>query len=189
MFDSETHCLHFLFSSYIFGEDVSFGGVFRCTVGLADQFGKSRVFNTPLCEQVFFVLVLSMNYWLSWLVRREKEVIPRFLEEKSCILSGLVDDVQLFSLKRCLLLVINTKVWCFLSFFVYHSFLISFINEKYFTDNVWFVASLSTLFDWALANFCLSYNVQRWKQIRNPKTIRMQGIVGFGIGLAAMVST
>ncbi|KAI7752242.1 hypothetical protein M8C21_023163 [Ambrosia artemisiifolia] len=37
--------------SYIFGEDVGFGGVFRCTTGLADQFGKHRVFNTPLCEQ------------------------------------------------------------------------------------------------------------------------------------------
>ncbi|RYR72883.1 hypothetical protein Ahy_A02g007112 isoform A [Arachis hypogaea] len=37
--------------SYVFGEDVSFGGVFRCTTGLADKFGKKRVFNTPLCEQ------------------------------------------------------------------------------------------------------------------------------------------
>lgn len=37
--------------SYVFGEDVGFGGVFRCTTGLRDRFGKHRVFNTPLCEQ------------------------------------------------------------------------------------------------------------------------------------------
>ena len=26
----------------VFGEDVAFGGVFRCTVGLLDKYGKSR---------------------------------------------------------------------------------------------------------------------------------------------------
>mmetsp|Transcript_19937 Transcript_19937/g.39143 ORF Transcript_19937/g.39143 Transcript_19937/m.39143 type:complete len:375 (-) Transcript_19937:152-1276(-) len=35
----------------LFGEDVAFGGVFRCSMGLRDEFGKNRVFNTPLCEQ------------------------------------------------------------------------------------------------------------------------------------------
>ncbi|GAB4818066.1 hypothetical protein N2152v2_005112 [Parachlorella kessleri] len=35
----------------VFGEDVSFGGVFRCTVGLLERFGRDRVFNTPLSEQ------------------------------------------------------------------------------------------------------------------------------------------
>ncbi|RMZ87835.1 hypothetical protein DV736_g4937, partial [Chaetothyriales sp. CBS 134916] len=35
----------------LFGEDVAFGGVFRCSKGLTDEFGSSRVFNTPLCEQ------------------------------------------------------------------------------------------------------------------------------------------
>ncbi|KAI2463732.1 2-oxoisovalerate dehydrogenase beta subunit [Annulohypoxylon bovei var. microspora] len=35
----------------VFGEDVSFGGVFRCTMKLAERFGGDRVFNTPLTEQ------------------------------------------------------------------------------------------------------------------------------------------
>ncbi|KAH8804353.1 2-oxoisovalerate dehydrogenase [Xylogone sp. PMI_703] len=34
-----------------FGEDVAFGGVFRCTMNLQDEFGPDRVFNTPITEQ------------------------------------------------------------------------------------------------------------------------------------------
>ncbi|KYN43431.1 2-oxoisovalerate dehydrogenase subunit beta, mitochondrial [Trachymyrmex septentrionalis] len=37
--------------SVVFGEDVAFGGVFRCTMDLKNRFGADRVFNTPLCEQ------------------------------------------------------------------------------------------------------------------------------------------
>lgn len=35
----------------VFGEDVGFfGGVFRCTAGLQEKFGKSRCFDTPISE-------------------------------------------------------------------------------------------------------------------------------------------
>lgn len=35
----------------VFGEDVAFGGVFRCSMNLVQNFGPDRVFNTPLSEQ------------------------------------------------------------------------------------------------------------------------------------------
>lgn len=35
----------------VFGEDVKFGGVFRCSLDLNQKYGNDRVFNTPLCEQ------------------------------------------------------------------------------------------------------------------------------------------
>ncbi|KAK4988809.1 hypothetical protein LTR50_003654 [Elasticomyces elasticus] len=38
-------------SVLLFGEDVAFGGVFRCSMNLASEFGSDRVFNTPLSEQ------------------------------------------------------------------------------------------------------------------------------------------
>lgn len=38
-------------SAICFGEDVKFGGVFRCTMDLHAKYGTDRVFNTPLSEQ------------------------------------------------------------------------------------------------------------------------------------------
>lgn len=37
-------------STVLFGEDVAFGGVFRCSQNLLEEFGEDRVFNTPLSE-------------------------------------------------------------------------------------------------------------------------------------------
>ncbi|XP_024358283.1 2-oxoisovalerate dehydrogenase subunit beta 2, mitochondrial isoform X3 [Physcomitrium patens] len=55
MFSAINQALHTVLDSdpksYVFGEDVGFGGVFRCTTALRDKFGRHRVFNTPLCEQ------------------------------------------------------------------------------------------------------------------------------------------
>lgn len=38
-------------STLLFGEDIAFGGVFRCSINLQSKYGTDRVFNTPLCEQ------------------------------------------------------------------------------------------------------------------------------------------
>jgi 2-oxoisovalerate dehydrogenase E1 component beta subunit len=37
-------------TAIVFGEDIAFGGVFRCSQGLREEFGEDRVFNTPLSE-------------------------------------------------------------------------------------------------------------------------------------------
>ena len=42
--ENDSSCIHF-------GEDVKFGGVFRCSVGLVEKYGNDRVFNAPICEQ------------------------------------------------------------------------------------------------------------------------------------------
>jgi len=50
-------------NSYLFGEDVKFGGVFRCSMNLLEKYGQDRVFNTPLSEQGIcgFAIGLAAN--------------------------------------------------------------------------------------------------------------------------------
>lgn len=43
-----------------FGEDVAFGGVFRCTMNMREKFGNDRVFNTPLAEQGIIGFAIGM---------------------------------------------------------------------------------------------------------------------------------
>jgi 2-oxoisovalerate dehydrogenase E1 component beta subunit len=44
----------------VFGEDVAFGGVFRCSIDLREKFGSDRVFNTPLSEQGIIGFAIGM---------------------------------------------------------------------------------------------------------------------------------
>ena len=46
-----------------FGEDVKFGGIFRCSEHLLETYGADRVFNTPACEQgiVGFAIGLALQ--------------------------------------------------------------------------------------------------------------------------------
>jgi 2-oxoisovalerate dehydrogenase E1 component beta subunit len=47
-------------NTYLFGEDVKFGGVFRCSMGLCQKYGEDRVFNTPLSEQGIVAFAIGM---------------------------------------------------------------------------------------------------------------------------------
>lgn len=49
----------------LFGEDVAFGGVFRCSLGLAKKHGPRKVFNSPLTEQgiVGFAVGMASVGW------------------------------------------------------------------------------------------------------------------------------
>jgi 2-oxoisovalerate dehydrogenase E1 component beta subunit len=54
MFTAINNALHIALqtdeSAIVFGQDVAFGGVFRCSQNLRSTFGADRVFNTPLSE-------------------------------------------------------------------------------------------------------------------------------------------
>jgi hypothetical protein len=57
-------------TAIVFGEDVAFGGVFRCSQNLSEEFGEERVFNTPLSENGIAVRELSVfRRECPWLTR------------------------------------------------------------------------------------------------------------------------
>lgn len=45
----------------LFGEDVAFGGVFRCSVGLREKFGDHRVLNCPVAEQAIAGFAVGLS--------------------------------------------------------------------------------------------------------------------------------
>jgi len=65
----------------IFGEDVAFGGVFRCSGGLREKYGADRVFNTPLSEQGiagFAIGMASVGYSAIAEIQFADYVFPAF---------------------------------------------------------------------------------------------------------------
>ncbi|CAA9988794.1 2-oxoisovalerate dehydrogenase subunit beta, mitochondrial, putative [Plasmodium knowlesi strain H] len=67
MFTAINSAMHNVFekdpNAILLGEDVAFGGVFRCSLDLLNKYGNKRVFNTPLCEQgiIGFAIGLAEN--------------------------------------------------------------------------------------------------------------------------------
>mmetsp|Transcript_126980 Transcript_126980/g.270733 ORF Transcript_126980/g.270733 Transcript_126980/m.270733 type:complete len:796 (-) Transcript_126980:233-2620(-) len=47
--------------SVLFGEDVAFGGVFRCSVGLREKHGAHRVLNAPVAEQAIAGFAVGLS--------------------------------------------------------------------------------------------------------------------------------
>lgn len=47
--------------SVLFGEDVAFGGVFRCSVGLREKYGADRVMNAPVAEQAIAGFAVGLS--------------------------------------------------------------------------------------------------------------------------------
>mmetsp|Transcript_117771 Transcript_117771/g.329790 ORF Transcript_117771/g.329790 Transcript_117771/m.329790 type:complete len:792 (+) Transcript_117771:74-2449(+) len=45
----------------LYGQDVGFGGVFRCSVGLRDRFGAERVMNAPVAEQAIAGFAVGLS--------------------------------------------------------------------------------------------------------------------------------
>lgn len=67
--------------SIIIGEDIGFGGVFRCTESLMDKYGPQRVINSPICEQGivgFSIGMAAMGYTAIAEIQFADQIFPAF---------------------------------------------------------------------------------------------------------------
>jgi 2-oxoisovalerate dehydrogenase E1 component beta subunit len=74
---------------------VAFGGVFRCSVGLKEEFGSSRVFNTPLCEQGiagFAIGYASMGKTAIAEIQFADYIFPAFDQVSGTLEYGLLNE-------------------------------------------------------------------------------------------------
>lgn len=70
----------------VFGQDVGyFGGVFRCTEGLQNKYGKSRVFDAPISESGIVGAAVGMGaYGLRPVCRSSSPTISTRRPTRSC---------------------------------------------------------------------------------------------------------
>ncbi|MDQ3290388.1 MAG: dehydrogenase E1 component subunit alpha/beta [Bacteroidota bacterium] len=73
----------------IMGQDIAeYGGVFKVTEGLVEQFGKDRIRNTPLCESAIVGIGLGLS------VKGKKSVIEmQFADFVSCAFNQIVNNL------------------------------------------------------------------------------------------------
>lgn len=92
-------------TAIVFGEDVGFGGVFRCSLNLQKKYGKDRVFNTPLCEQGiagFGIGVANAGSTAIAEIQFADYIFPAFDQvNEICLLNYLIMFVNCFSSQDC----------------------------------------------------------------------------------------
>lgn len=73
----------------LMGQDVAeYGGVFKVTEGLVEQFGKERIRNTPLCESAILGLGLGMS------VKGKKSIVEmQFADFVTCGFNQIVNNL------------------------------------------------------------------------------------------------
>ncbi|RDC64685.1 alpha-ketoacid dehydrogenase subunit alpha/beta [Adhaeribacter pallidiroseus] len=73
----------------LMGQDIAeYGGVFKVTEGLVEQFGKERVRNTPLCESAIVGIGLGLS------IKKKKSVIEmQFADFVSCAFNQIVNNL------------------------------------------------------------------------------------------------